>query len=435
VSDAEGRATTAAAAATPGRRGPLGLLLTAAPGIVFLLSSIGPSDLVSNAAAGANFGYTLLWTLLVVGLARFIILEASARYVLATGESLLQGYQRAAGWSPWVFIGAIVLRRHLSNLYHVLLLGLSLEFLVGSEAVWARNVFALGSCALAFVVMYGGGYASVERISTPLATLLGLTVFVTMLWAQPQWGAVASGVLQPSLPEATETGFSVTMVLLMLVGTGVGSLSNLKYSAFVFEHGWRDPSLLRRQRMDLIMSLTGAFLIAAMLQVAAGSILRPEGLTLSRPEDLLPLFTAALGDVGRVLMAVGLWVTVFTTYIGSNTGYSLLVCDSLAAVNAGMQTPEQRTRLYRGLLVFFCLSPLYVLATPWTPVPLVLASAVLQTLAVPLVTVLLLRITTDRARLGAYANGPVATAAMVLVTIGSLVVTWQGAVELIARFR
>lgn len=409
-------------------------VLAAGPGIVFLLSSIGPSDLVSNSAAGANFGYSLLWTLLVIGAARFVVLEASARYVIATGESVLQGYRRAARWSSWAFFGAIVFRRHLSNLYHVLLMGLAPCLLLGIDSPMARGVCSVVSAGAAFAVMYGGGYKMVEKFSKPLAFLLGSALLLTMIWARPVPGDVAAGLLKPSLPEDSGAGGGLAVVLLMLVGTGVGSLSNLKYSAFTFEKGWRDPSYLKRQRIDMMLSLLGAFLIAAMLQVAAGAVLRPEGLTLSKAEELVPLFTAALGDAGRVLMAVGLWTTVFTTYIGSNTGYSLLVCDIVASVRGSEQSPEQRHRLYRGFLLFFCISPLYVLWTDWKPVPLVILSAALMTLALPLVALLLLRITTDRTLMGRHVNGRLATCALVVVTIASLAVTWQGARALWARF-
>jgi manganese transport protein len=407
----------------------------AGPGIVFLLSSIGPSDLVSNSAAGANFGYALLWTLLVIAAARFVILEASARYVIATGESLLQGYRHAARWSSWVILGAIVMRRHLSNLYHVLLLGLAPGFLLGWDTGWSRTAFSLASAGLAFAVMYSGGYKTVERFSKPLAFLLGLTIFITMLWARPDPGEVLSGLAKPALPEDPGgEGLGLMLVILMLVGTGVGSLSNLKYSAFTFEKGWRDPSFLKKQRFDLFVSLAAAFLIAALLQVTAAAVLRPAGFTLKNAEELIPLFTAALGDAGRILMAVGLWTTVFTTYVGSNTGYSLLACDILSSMRKTGLSAAQRAKTFRGLLIFFCLSPIYVLWTSWKPVPLVIASSALMTLAVPLVTLMLLRITTDRDRMGRYVNTPLATAAMVLVTLASLAVTWQGAAALLKRF-
>ncbi len=409
-------------------------LLAIGPGIVYLLSSAGPNDLVSNSAAGANFGYSLLWTLLVIGAAHFVLLEATARFVIATGESMLSAYVRVARWVPWVFLGAIVARRHLSNLYHVLLLGIALGWLTGAQSPASLDAFSLASCAAAFAVMYLGSYRTAERFCKPLALFLGLTVLLTVVLARPDPVLVWEGITRPSLPpDSGSEGVGLGTVLLLLVGAGVGSLNNLKYSAFVYAKGWRDPSHLRTQRIDLVVSCLGAFLLAAALQMAAAAVLRPLGLKANDVEDLVPLFTVALGQLGKVLMAVGLWTTVFSTYMSSNTGYALMVCDILAALQNGKQTPEQRGRLRRWILVIFCVSPMYVLWTNWKPVPLVVASSLLMTLAVPMVTVLLLCIVTDRKRLGAYANGPLATAAMLIIVAASLVVTYRGVVEIFTR--
>jgi len=82
------------------------------------------------------------------------------------------------------------------------------------------------------------------------------------------------------------------VMVLILVGGGVGPLSSLKYSAFVFEKGWRDPSFLRRQRFDLVFSVVGGFLLAALIQIAAAA-LEPAGARVESFEDLTAMFTAA----------------------------------------------------------------------------------------------------------------------------------------------
>ena len=71
-------------------------LLTVGPGLVFILGAIGPRDLITNSMAGATHGYTLLWMLAVALVARYVILDATARYVMVTGESLLAGYEDVA---------------------------------------------------------------------------------------------------------------------------------------------------------------------------------------------------------------------------------------------------------------------------------------------------------------------------------------------------
>ena len=57
------------------------------PGLVFILGAVGPRDLVSNSIAGATYGYSLLWLLVVTLAVRFVILDATARYVMVTGQT------------------------------------------------------------------------------------------------------------------------------------------------------------------------------------------------------------------------------------------------------------------------------------------------------------------------------------------------------------
>ena len=55
------------------------------PGFVYILTVLGAGDLVSNSAAGAGYGYALIWTVAVGMILRFVWVNVSAKYVLVTG--------------------------------------------------------------------------------------------------------------------------------------------------------------------------------------------------------------------------------------------------------------------------------------------------------------------------------------------------------------
>ena len=134
--------------ATQMKRG-LGPVLALGPGVVYLVSSIGPTDLVTNSAAGANFGYSLIWVSLIACISLFVVLEAMSRYVLVTGESLMAGYQRVGRWVVWIILGFIVLRRHMSNLVHILVMGAALNMIAPlgsphSEQIWSALICTFG---------------------------------------------------------------------------------------------------------------------------------------------------------------------------------------------------------------------------------------------------------------------------------------------------
>lgn len=68
------------------------------PGLLFAGAAIGVSHLVQSTRAGADFGFGLLWALLLVNLFKYPFFQYGPRYAAATGESLIDGYKRLGKW-------------------------------------------------------------------------------------------------------------------------------------------------------------------------------------------------------------------------------------------------------------------------------------------------------------------------------------------------
>ena len=68
------------------------------PGLLFAGAAIGVSHLVQSTRAGADFGFGLLWALLLVNLFKYPFFQFGPRYAAATGESLIDGYKRLGTW-------------------------------------------------------------------------------------------------------------------------------------------------------------------------------------------------------------------------------------------------------------------------------------------------------------------------------------------------
>ena len=64
------------------------------PGLLFAGAAIGVSHLVQSTRAGADFGFGLLWALLLVNFFKYPFFQFGPRFALATGESLLSGYAK-----------------------------------------------------------------------------------------------------------------------------------------------------------------------------------------------------------------------------------------------------------------------------------------------------------------------------------------------------
>ncbi|MFT5292989.1 MAG: Mn2+/Fe2+ NRAMP family transporter, partial [Flavobacteriales bacterium] len=69
------------------------------PGILFASTAIGVSHLVQSTRAGADYGFTLLWAILLANLFKYPFFEFGSRYASTKGKSIIDGY---AGMSKWM---------------------------------------------------------------------------------------------------------------------------------------------------------------------------------------------------------------------------------------------------------------------------------------------------------------------------------------------
>jgi Mn2+/Fe2+ NRAMP family transporter len=80
------------------------LLKALGPGILFASTAIGVSHLVQSTKAGAEFGFGLLWAILLANLFKYPFFEYGSRYANATGKSIIDGYQRLGNWALWFYL-------------------------------------------------------------------------------------------------------------------------------------------------------------------------------------------------------------------------------------------------------------------------------------------------------------------------------------------
>ena len=362
--------------------------------------------------------------------ARFVILEATARYVMVSGESLLAGFGRINRGIVLLWFVVVVLQRHLSALTKIVILGGAAHLVLPLPTRHSVAIWGLSSWTLGFAMTYWGRYRLFEKLSKPFAVAMGSCLAAAAILSRPDPAALVRGVLTPVLP--MEQGlFSPALVVMAVMSAATASFGNLKYAAYLHEKGWRDLSFLRRQRKDLLLSMCGMFFILAMIQIAAAGALKPRGIQVGTLEDLIPIFASVLGYGGRIILGVTLWSIVFTSYLGDGTGYGIMISDvyyRLVRRSAVIDEQNQaagKMPAYRWPVLYIFLSPLYVFFTDWTPVGLVLVKSMATVVTLPIITLTVLRLTTDKKIMGTHANGWLTNIVLVLTTIGAVYLGYQ----------
>ena len=81
------------------------LLKTLGPGIMFAGTCIGGSHLVQSTRAGADYGFDLLYIILLANFFKYPFFEFASRYTNATGDSVLEGYKKIGDWTLYLYGG------------------------------------------------------------------------------------------------------------------------------------------------------------------------------------------------------------------------------------------------------------------------------------------------------------------------------------------
>lgn len=386
------------------------------PGLVYALTILGTGDLITNASAGDEHGYALIWALGFTLILRYVWVNTSAKYVLVTGESLMQGYARLGNWFIWLMLFALIILRHVYNLYQILMMGSGADILVpltvlSIPAEWSMPIWALLFTGIGFVMMFWGGYSVIETFCKILVGVMGGALVIAALLSNPDPVGIAQGMFIPSLPQS-EGLYSSMLILMALIGTEAGSMTNLTYAYFIYEKGWTNVRYIKRQRFDLGFGVIALFIMGTLLQIAAAGTVGGERGSLETANDMVRIFTGTLGDFGRIVFGLGLWGAAFSTFIGGTVGYALIITDLCRNFITKFQlSPDQKFKnikndpIYRWSIIIWTFSPIYIVFTGVRPVWLILIFSSVMVVMIPVLAVALMVITNKTELMGKYKNG------------------------------
>ena len=240
-------------------------LLLIGPGLAVAATGVGAGDLLAAMLAGAGFRETLLWVIAVGAILKFALNEGLARWQLATGTTLIEGWGAHIGLVfqtgfliylvIWSFIVAGGLMSASGVAAHALVSGIGI-------GPWA----AIHSIA-ALILVWFGRYDRFETTMKALIALMVLTLLASVVLVGPDLARVLGGLLVPRLPAG-----SATTVLSLMGGVG-GSVTMLSYGYWIRERGWDGRSWMTTVRRDLGIgyALTAIF-GGAMLVLAATAL-------------------------------------------------------------------------------------------------------------------------------------------------------------------
>jgi Mn2+/Fe2+ NRAMP family transporter len=403
-------------APTQGRPGAGRWYAAMAPGILVAATGVGAGDLITGSLAGARIGVALLWAALVGAALKWTLNEGLARWQLATGTTLLEGWvERMGGWIQWVFAAYLVAWSFFTGGALISACGVAGDGLLplSESAKTSKIIWGVIHSALGVALVRLGGYRLFEKLMGGCVALMFVTVVLTAALLRPDWGDVGRGIVTPRIPARAE---AVTWTLGLLGGVG-GTLTLLSYGYWIREEGREGRAGLRACRLDLLVgyAMTALF---GMAMVIIGSRLPADSADRSRlPVMLAELLAGELGPWSRWAFLAGFWGAVFSSLLGVWQSAPYLFAD-FVNLRRGV-SPEHRaalnlsqTRAYQLYLYALACVPLVLL---WLKLAQVQkAYAVLGAFFMPLLALSLLMMNNRVSWVGReYRNGQLVNAVLV----------------------
>jgi manganese transport protein len=369
------------------------------PAFVAAIAYVDPGNVAANVSAGAEFGYLLLWVIVVANLMAALVQYLSAKLGLITGQSLPEAIgsqmRRPIRLAFWLQAELVAIATDLAEVVGgAVALGLlfRLPLLLGGVITGAVSLLLL-------IVQNRRGQRIFERVITGLLLVIAVGFAASFFVRTAPPGAVIGGLV-PRFDGAE----SVLLAAAILGATVMPHAVYLHSGLALDRHGHpqtgpRRRQLLRVTRWDvgLAMSVAGA-VNAAMLLVAATNLQGRDCTgSITRAYDAVH---ATLGPVIALLFAVGLLASgLASTSVGAYAG---------AMIMHGL-LHRSIPVLARRLVSLF--PTLIILAIGVNPTRALVLSQVVLSFGIPFAVFPLVRLTSDRRLMGADANHRLTTVA------------------------
>jgi NRAMP (natural resistance-associated macrophage protein)-like metal ion transporter len=272
----------------------LGLL---GPGLIAANAGNDAGGIATYSAAGAKYGYDLLWTIVLITISLAIVQMLAARMGVVTGKGLAELVREEYGirWSVLATTAVLIAN-----------LGICVSDFVGIGAAFGLggvpNQVSVPLAAVAiWLIIVRGSYRSAERIFIWL-TIPFFAYPIAAILARPDWGDVGHAVISPQV----HAGTSFLLILIATAGTTITPYMQLYLQSAVVERGVREEELGREER-EAISGAVFANVIAAFILIATGATLFTHGVhDISSAAEAARALNPFAGRYAEALFGIGL---------------------------------------------------------------------------------------------------------------------------------
>lgn len=364
------------------------------PGIITACADNDAGGITTYSVAGAHFGYSLLWMLLITTFCLAVVQEICARMGAVTGKGLSDLIRENFGLRWTVFAMTVLL---IANIFTLIadFAGIAASLEIFGIVKW------ISIPVMAAVIWYTvlrGSYKVVERIFLGFCLVQFAYVFSGIL-ARPDWGLAVKSTFIPS--------FSLDPHYL-LIFIGVIGTTITPWMQFYIQSSIRDKGItIKQYRYERAEVLFGAFFtdfISFFIIVSCAATLYRLGISINTAKDAAIALGPIAGNFAETLFALGLFgaSTLTASIVSLSSAYA--ICEAFGWEN-GINKHFREAPVFYGLYTFLIIITAAIVLFPKLPLIFVMLLAQeINGILLPFILVFMIILVNKKRIMGEYVN-------------------------------
>ena len=387
------------------------------PGVLIAAAFIGPGTVTLCTIAGASFGYSLIWAIILSTFSTIVLQEMSLRIGLVTRMNLAEVIRTS-------------IKSKILNRFIILLIISSI--LIGNTAYEAGNITgaSLGISAIinyesinyipvfigliAFVILYQGDYKILEKSLVSLVIVMSISFFITAIMTKPDITSLLKGIFKPQINSSN------LIVVLGLIGTTVVPYNIFLHSSLVSEK-WNSIEKLKVARIESFISILLGGLVSLSIIITAASVSN-QNVTgvIDLAKGLEPLY----GKFAIYFLGLGLFASGITSSITAPLA-AAYVAKSCFGWNNSL-----KSKRFRLVWIFILITGVFVSMIKINPIEIIKFAQFSNSLLLPIIAIILLWLINNKNIISSKFNYKYQNIFGVFIVIISLVLGIKGLISL-----
>lgn len=284
-------------------QGGLEILKYIGPGLLVTVGFIDPGNWASNLAAGADYGYALLWMVTLSTIMLILLQHNVAHLGIATGLCLSEA---AATYLPpaasKTVLGSAMLASISTSLAEILGGAIALQMLFEVPV----RIGALLVLIFVLIMLFTNSYRLIEKWIIAFVSIIGLSFIYELSLVTIDWPAAAKAWVTPSFPQGS------IVIIMSVLGAVVMPHNLFLHSEVIQSRQWNlsDDKVIKKQLryeyVDTILSMVIGWAINSAMILLAASTFFVSGAPVSELQQADSLLQPLLGSNATIIFAVAL---------------------------------------------------------------------------------------------------------------------------------